>query len=183
MSSPIDPARAILDEFVTAMGAAFNPNDAVATPKGGGTSNVRVFAGEGELPASLIVNTGSGECVEPLVWVRLAQRYLARDTGFPDAFTGRLGCGEADVHPALAVEVGVGRCSTMEDDPAWDTLADEADISLDDSYRLMLGVELARVRLQGWARAFAADTVAPFGPHGGVIAWTGMAYVSYERVC
>ena len=186
MTSPIDPAIAILGGFVDAMKLAFNPDDAVAAPKGGGSKNVRLFAGEGALPPSLIVSAGRGQCAEPLLWVRLALRYLSRDSQFPAVFEGATLCDDGDINPALAIEVGVGRCSTMDAEPEWDTLADEADISLDDSFRLTLAMNLARDRLtqQNHITAFATNTVVPYGPEGGTVSWTGMAHAQYrEKGC
>jgi hypothetical protein len=65
----------------------------------------------------------------------------------------------------------------MDAEPDWDTLDNEAIMSLDDSWRIEQTLQAVTRRLRGPDRAVATDTVAPYGPAGGIIAWTGMAYV------
>jgi hypothetical protein len=170
----VDPASDIINTFVLAMRACFNPGSAQVAI-GGGSADVRFFAGDGGLPSSLIPQ--GDDCEQPLLWVRAAHRYRFRPGAFPAAYVGDGAC--KDSLRALAVEVGVGRCSTMEAEPDWDTLASEAEISLDDSWRIELALCMASGELRTPKRAVATDTVAPFGPEGGIIAWTGMAYVQF----
>lgn len=178
MVSAVDPAINVISVFVDAMRRAFNPDDTIAPPTGGGSKNVRVFAGDGVLPPSLIQATG---CDTPLLWVRAAQRYLSEPKSFPSVRVRMPDeCEDTGFH-TLGVEIGVGRCSSMESGPTWDDLAAEADASLDDSWRLSLALDLAACDLRSKVRAFAADTIAPYGPEGGVIAWTAVAYVQLRE--
>lgn len=170
-----DSASDVVDAFITAMREVFDPTSA-CPPDGGGSTAVRFFAGDGDLPASLMPNAGSGDC-DPLLWVRVAHRFRSRTTEFPAAYVADTPC--TDLTRVLAVEVGVGRCSTMEAEPDWDLLATEAEVSLDDSWRIEKVLCAVSARLRSKTRAVATDTVAPFGPSGGVIAWTGMAYVQF----
>jgi len=177
MTNPChDEASDVVNAFITAMRQAFDPA-ADCPPDGGGTTNVRFFAGDGELPSSLIPQ--GPKCKQPLLWVRVAHRFRSRVGDFPAAFVGDAPCGTADLRRVLAVEIGVGRCSTMEAAPKWDVLEDEATVSLDDSWRIEKVLCVVATRLRTKSRAVATDTVAPFGPQGGIIAWTGMAYVQF----
>lgn len=169
----VDDASAVVNQFISSMLKAFDPNSE-CPPLGGGSTTVRFFAGDGALPSWNPHGTG---CDEPMLWVRVAHRYRSKIGSFPTAYVGDASCGNADIRRALAVEVGVGRCTTMDADPDWDTLSQEAEISLDDSWRIEQVLCHAAKRLQSPQRAVAIDTVAPFGPEGGLIAWTGMAYV------
>lgn len=173
---PVDPASDVVNVFVRAMKRAFNPDDAVQPPLGGGSTEVRFFAGDGALPSWNPHGTG---CDGPMLWVRVAHRYRSKVGAFPTAYVGDASCTNADVRRALAVEVGVGRCTTMDASPDWGTLSEEAEISLDDSWRVEMALCSAMSELRGPQRAVALDTVAPFGPEGGLIAWTGMAYVQF----
>jgi len=169
----VDPASEIVTVFIAAMRGYFAP-DSECPPDGGGTTAVRFFAGDGALPAW--EPHGSG-CDAPFLWVRAARRYRSKASKFPAAHVGDGPCGEADVIRVLAVEIGVGRCTSMTDTPNWDTLADEAEISLDDSWRIEQALCWATKKLRQPNRAVATDTVEPFGPEGGIVAWTGMAFV------
>lgn len=170
----VDPATDIVLAFITAMKQAFNPDDAVAPPTGGGSKDVWTFAGDGALP-------DAPDCTkEPFLWVRLDRRYRAREVDFPSAFVGVIEkCKKPDVRRAVAIEVGVARCTTMEAKPKRSVLEDEATIGMDDSWRVDLALCMASAALTDQGHAVATDTVAPVGPEGGLIAWTGMAYVQY----
>jgi len=167
VTCPADPAARVVDVFSAVMGELFGPGD--CPPRGGACERVWFYAGDGAMPTV-------GEC-EPLVWVRVAHRFRSKLAGFPAAFVGSGQCQGADVVPVVAVEVGVSRCTSMEVEPDWATQREEALVSLDDSWRIDRALCLAQTRLKSNTRKFAADTVAPAGPMGGVIAWTGMAYV------
>lgn len=171
-----DPAAAVVDVFLAVMGEVFGP-DSSCPPPGGGRVAVRFLAGDGALPVSLFV-PGGGEC-DPLVWVRVSRRYRSRHAEFPAAVVGDRPCGSADVARVLEVEVGVARCTTMEADPDWSTLHAEAVAALDDTWRIetALCVAASRLRAAKPGRLVATDTIVPAGPSGGVIAWSGMAYV------
>lgn len=179
---PHDPASDIVNAFITAMKAAFNPADTVQAPLGGGSTDVRFFASDGALPMSVWDPESGGltiGCKAPLLWVRVDRRYRSRPRDFPSAFVGDGDCKAADVKRALAVEVGVARCSDMSATPKWPVLQREAEISLDDSWRIELALCMAATALTKNDHAVATDTIAPLGPEGGLIAWTGMAYVSF----
>lgn len=168
----MDPAAAIVDAFTVAMGEAFVSGESSCPPRGGKADRVWFFAGDGAIPAAR-----GGEC-EEMVWVRVAHRYRSRPDQFPGAFVGVSPCGQADTVPVLAVEVGVARCTSMEHDPDWAVLRDEAMTSLDDSWRLSVVLCKVAARLREREHLLVAtDTVVPTGPMGGVIVWTGMAYV------
>lgn len=168
-----DPASDAIDVFIMAMKMAFKPDDENCPPLGGGSSTVYFLAGDGGLPP------WNPNCDEPFLWVRAANRYRARAGDFPAAYVGDNNCKTADVKRVLAIEVGVMRCTGLNDEPNWDRLTNEANISLDDSWRIERALCSAAM---GWwrkDRPVATDTVAPYGPDGGVTAWTGMAYVQF----
>ncbi|OHU29022.1 hypothetical protein [Mycobacteroides chelonae] len=178
---PHDPASEVVNAFVRAMRAAFNPNDSVQPPLGGGSTDVRFFAGDGPLPLSVWdpERGPTSGCRAPLLWVRVDRRYRSRPKEFPAAYVGERGCKADDVVRTLAVEVGVARCSDMSEKLKWSVLETEAEVSLDDSWRIETALCLAATALQKDKHAVATDTIAPQGPEGGLIAWTGMAYVSF----
>lgn len=177
MTNPChDEASDVVNAFIVGMREVFDPASD-CPPDGGGTTDVRFFAGDGDLPASLIPQGDT--CDQPLLWVRVAHRYRSKVADFPAAFVGDAPCGNAVLWRVLAVEIGVGRCSTMEAEPDWDTLDTEATVSLDDSWRIEKVLCRVAAGLRSKKRAVATDTVAPYGPAGGIIAWTGMAYVQF----
>lgn len=173
---PVDPVGAtIVPAFITALRQAFNPNDTVAPPTGGGSTEVWTFAGDGALPDAVVCKPGI-----PFLWLRLDRRFRARKRDFPAAFVADGNCATSvDVIRAVAVEIGVARCTTMEASPKRAVLEDEATVSLDDSWRLDLALCMAANALKSESTPVATDTVAPIGPEGGLIAWTGMAYIGF----
>lgn len=168
-----DPAAAAIDTFITALRKAFNPDDAVCKPLGGGSTTVYFLAGDGGLPP------WNPNCDEPFLWVRAAHRYRARSSDFPTAYMGDKHCNTPDLHRVLAIEIGIMRCTSLLDEPDWQRLTNEANISLDDSWRIELALCTAANSWRRKDRPVATDTVAPYGPEGGVTAWTGMAYVQF----
>jgi hypothetical protein len=172
MTAPVDPASEIVNTFITTLRQAFNPADSVQAPLGGGSTTVRFFASDGGLPYA-------PGCREPFLWVRVDRRYRSRRRDFPAAYVGDPDCKDADVARAVAVEVGVARCTSEDAKPNWSRLADEAEIGLDDSWRVELALCRAATVLRDTGHAVALDTIAPVGPEGGLIAWTGMAYVQF----
>lgn len=178
---PHDPASDVVNAFIAAMKAAFNPADSVQAPLGGGSTEVRFFASDGGLPTSVWdpetgLNIG---CKAPFLWVRVDRRFRSRRQEFPAVYVGDKDCKASDVVRGVAVEVGVARCSDMSAKPKWSVLEREAEISLDDSWRVELALCMAATVLSKADHAVATDTIAPLGPEGGLIAWTGMAYVSF----
>lgn len=180
MTAPdcVDPAVEIIAAFTLGLRQGFDPAGP-CPPDGGGSTTVRFFAGDGALPAW----NASSDCDEPFLWVRAAHRYRSLPRSFPDPYTGSPEDCTEQPFRVLAVEIGVGRCTTMDAEPDWDTLDDEAITSLDDSWRIEQTLQAVTQRLRGPRRvadrAVATDTVAPYGPAGGIIAWTGMAYVQF----
>lgn len=175
MSQCTDPASVVVDTVIAALRAYFSPNTE-CPPDGGGTEAVRFLVGDRQsLPVGVLPSCPEGDSI--LVWVRLDRRYEAKLSEFPSATVRDQPCQADDIVPTIALEVGVGRCVSMEAQPDWETLAREAEIALDDSWRISLALDLARCQLQSRERAVAIDTVAPDGPAAGVMLWTGMAYV------
>lgn len=179
MTAPVDPAIEVIDTFTTAMLHAFRPDDAVFPPVGGGSTDVRFFAGDGPALAAFDFHTGKsgGNCKTPFLWVRLARRYHFRPGAFPAPIVDTSEkC--ANAARAVNVEVGVGRCSVAaKERPTWDEYAAEGEISLDDSWRIGLALCMAAEALRTPKRNVGIDTVNPYGPEGGIIAWVGSAYV------
>lgn len=166
----------ILNQAICAMRQVFDPA-ASYPPLGGGTTVVRAFAGDATPLAAVDMHIGERQCgTDPFLWVRLARRYRSRD--FPTPYVGPDGCRAQTV---AAVEVGVARCAVISAEGAdWPALAEEAEISLDDSGRIELALCVASslmVKAQ-CSDAQAIDAVIPFGPDGGVIAWTGTLYAA-----
>lgn len=164
----------ILNAAVCAMREAFDPNSSYP-PLGGGSKTVRVFAGDGA-PLDA-VDMHISECAkDPFLWVRLVRRY--RSQTFPSPYVGADGCA---TQVAVAVEMGVGRCAVLSaEEPCWDDLANEAEISLDDSGRIELALCRASALMKDrqCSDMQAIDAIVPFGPEGGVIAWVGTMYAA-----
>lgn len=165
----VDP---VIDHVRTAMREVFDP-DSTQPPIGGGSTEVRLLAGDA-IPLAMWNAHADEGCDEPFLWVRLARRFRSRE--FPAAEVAATPCGA----PAAAmIEIGVGRCAVMDAEPSWDQYAAEAEIALDDSWRIELALCRAASLVTGdhTAKSAAVDDVVPFGPEGGVIAWTGNLYV------
>jgi len=176
MTHPIDvtdPAEPIINAFTTALKAAFNPNDANQPPLGGGSTTVRFMAGD-VVPLELWDANASGtECAEPILWVRVMRRSRARDMSIERAQPTPCG-----LLRFIDIEIGVGRCAVMGETVDWGAIAREAEISLDDSFRIDLALCMAAGMLRDDGHQFAVGTVVPYGPAGGVIAWSGDAKIS-----
>lgn len=170
----IDPAEEVVNAFITALKAAFNPNDAVQPPLGGGSTTVRFMAGDA-IPLNLWdpQATGSLGCNQPFLWVRLMRRSRARDMTIQRTLPSA--CPELRV---IDVEIGVGRCAALDETIDWDAIAREAEISRDDSWRIDLALCMAGTQLRHAGHQIAVGTVVPYGPEGGVIAWIGDAKIS-----
>ena len=167
-----DPASAVVDVVSRAMREAFDAGSSFP-PLGGGSTDVRLLAGDA-IPLAMWNAHADEGCDEPFLWVRLARRY--RTDEFPAATTDPAPC---RFPVGLQIEVGVGRCAVVDMEPSWDDYAREAEVSLDDSWR----IELALCRAAGLVESSehgvdaAIGEVVPFGPEGGVIAWSGELYV------
>lgn len=173
-----DGAECIVNAAIAALKAAFSPTSS-QPPLGGGTDVVRFFAGEAT-PTSY-VDMHISECAcggDPFIWVRLLRRY--RSQTFPQPYVGNDPCGSPVV---VALEVGVARCAVMSAEGcSWEELAQEAEVSMDDSWRIELALCTAanRMRNTECSDAVAIDVIAPYGPEGGIIAWTGTLYARVD---
>jgi hypothetical protein len=176
MTSPcLDPAIEIINAFIVGMRQAFDPTSE-CPPDGGGSTDVRFFAGDDARPAMLTPVTGSKNCKGPLLWVRAMHRHRSTVESFPEPFRANSGC-DVSLFNVLAVEIGVSRCTNTDAVPKWEAVETEADISLDDSWRIERVLCVVAGRLGTKFRAVATNSVAPFGPDGGTVAWTGQAYI------
>lgn len=169
----IDPASTVIDAFTTALAEAFAA-DSECPPDAGGSADVRFFGGDGIPMAAWNAHaTGSG-CDAPFLWVRVTSRY--RTQSFPSVAVDVNSCGLPKV---IAIEIGVGRCADTEMDPDWDDYAAQAEVSLDDSWRIELALCRAASLLRSEGYTCGSGEILPYGPEGGVMAWTGVAYVQY----
>lgn len=174
-----DGAECIVNAVMTAMREAFTAESS-APPLGGGTDRVRFFAG-GTDPLAYFdfhVNDPDCGCEKPFVWVRLARRY--RSQTFPAPWVGEAPCDQPHV---VAVEIGVGRCSSLQTTECdWSAYETEAEISMDDSRRIEIALCRARTLMNRTkcSDAVAFDAVMPYGPTGGVIAWVSMLYARVD---
>lgn len=176
----VDGAECIVNETMNALRDVFRP-DSAQPPLGGGTERVRLFAGEATPLSAFDAHiNGCDDCkaAEPFVWVRVARRY--RSAQFPQQYVGDDGCDKPRV---LALELGVARCAAVfDEDCDWSAYESEAEVSLDDSWRVELALCRARNRMKSahCSDQVASDAVVPVGPEGGVIAWVGMLYARID---
>ena len=82
--------------------------------------------------------------------------------------------------PAVAIEVGVGRCAVMDEQPTWAQYDAEFDTSLEDSWRIELAVCRAAKLLEADTYTAATDEILQYGPEGGIICWTSIIYVQFD---
>src|SRR5215471_438222 len=166
----------IVNQVICAMREVFDPGSA-QPPLGGGTTTVRAFAGDATPLSAVDLHISDSGCNSPFLWVRLARRY--RSQTFPTPYLGPDGCRSQNV---VAVECGVARCAAISTDggPDWQALAEEAEIGLDDSGRIELALcrAAALMSSKGCSDVQAVDAVVPYGPEGGVVAWTGNLYAA-----
>jgi hypothetical protein len=177
MSQPLanlDPAEEVINAFITALKQAFNPHDVVQPPEGGGSETVRFVAGD-VVPLELwdAHAQGGSDCAAPFLWVRLMRRSRARDMTIERTLPNA--CGQLRV---IDIEIGVGRCAALGETVDWAAIAKEAEISRDDSWRIDLALCMAGDALRTAGHQIAVGTVVPYGPEGGVIAWSGDAKIS-----
>lgn len=174
-----DPALPILVHTTMALGALFGPDDECPA-KVGTTTNVRTFAGDGLPLAAWDAHVGSKNgCKEPFVWQRVRRRY--RSSNFPSPTIAASPC---DLIRVLELEMGVGWCAEMGDERGqvpWPKLEAEAVKAMDTAWRLeeALCMVSQLVKKDDAQQQVGTDTLVPYGPEGGVIAWSGILYVSY----
>lgn len=164
----MDAASTAINAFVTAMLEWFKP-DSNCPPDGGGSTDVRFFAGDAA-PASAWDAQG---CKQPFLWVRVVRRYRSREFPVPAVVT------DCDLPRVLEVEVGVARCALTKERPTWEEYGREAEVSLDDSWRIENVLCRARALLNKNDFRVGTGTIEPYGPEGGIIAWSGNAFVQF----
>ncbi|MBV9919269.1 MAG: hypothetical protein JOY78_00220 [Pseudonocardia sp.] len=164
MSSPdcVDGASAVIDVITAALKTVFDPQCA-CPPVGGGSTTVRFMGGDGVVLEP--------DCESPFLWVRLAMRF--RSEIFPDPSATLNPCYSQEV---IHVEIGAARCATMTPETDWSVQAQEAEISFDDSWRLSRALCGIYATLKDSHR-IGYDTVTPYGPEGGVTAWSSTIIV------
>lgn len=160
-----DPAASAVATVMQAMSETFAPATGDPYP-------VRFFAGDGPALAAWDSHA-SQSCAEPFLWVLAQRRY--RSKTFPAPTIDTSACGLTRV---ISLQVGVGRCVDVSEVPKWDTYLAEATRSLGDSYRIEQALCRATKTLIGDGAEVGTDTLLPYGPEGGVVAWTGVIYVS-----
>lgn len=151
----------------------FGPRD-TAPAIVGTVDTVRLFAGDG-IPLAAW-NSIQG-CGDVFAWVRVVRRYRTR--AFPTPTIDTSPCG---LLKAVAVECGVASCASMEESPRWTDYEREAVESLDTAWRIEEALCMASKRLlraDDSERLTGVDTITPYGPDGGVLAWTGILYATY----
>lgn len=169
-----DPFDCAINTCMTALRQAFG-SSSLTPPLGGGTDTVRFFAGEAMPIAAWNAHTDESGCDTPLLWVRLERRFRTM-TDFPTPFVGPSPCG---MPAAAAIELGIARCAVTSEEPTWEMYEREAEISMDDSWRLDTAMCWAArdMRKTHCATQTGRDAIEPYGPDGGVIAWSGTLYV------
>ena len=174
MTGCVDPASVIVDAFTSSLAEVFDP-ESDCPPSSGGSVDVRFFGGDAIPMAAWDAHTNGGnQCDIPFLWVRVVRRY--RSSSFPVQDVSIDSCGLPRV---LVIEIGVGRCATVEVNPSWEEYAVEAEISLDDSWRIELALCRAAGKVRGLGYSAGTGEVSPYGPDGGVVAWMGEAYVQF----
>lgn len=163
-----DPVSAFIDAATNSLRAVFTP-ESICPPLGGGSDIVRFFAGE----AAPLAAFQSFGCSEPFLWVRLVNRFRSKD--FPTPLTSA----SCSSRPVAAIEIGAARCAPIDRRIDFDKLATQAETSLDDSWRIERALCLIAGEVKNTALNVGSDTVDPYGPDGGVTAWTGVSYIQY----
>jgi len=158
----VDPASDVITTVMNALKAVYAA-DSACPPLGGSTDKVSFFAAD-MAPLDEI------NCANPLLWVRLAGRH--RSVVFPEMSIAASPCGALDV---IVLEVGVARCADL--DPSFKAKATEAEVALDDTWRLSRALCMVSSQLKT-DHQVGYDSIVPFGPEGGVIAWTALVYIS-----
>jgi hypothetical protein len=167
-----DEASNVVNTFIAGMLAAFNPSDAVMPPLGGGSLTVRFLAGDVVAMELFDAHTDQAGCDEPFLWVRVSRRF--RTTSFPSPETGPAAC---PLPRVITVEIGVGRCAKLSAEVNWTDIESEAEISLDDSWRIELALCHIITAFKEQNRLISVAEIVPIGPEGGVLGWAATANV------
>lgn len=160
-----DPAIGVVAALMDLVAEQF------ATPTGP-EPTVHFFAGDGPALAAWDSHASQG-CAEPFIWVLAQRRY--RSQTFPAPTIDTNPCSLTRV---IALQIGVGRCVNVDEIPNWDAMKSEAARSLADSYAIEQAMCKAAAEFRLDDREVGTDTLLPYGPEGGVVAWTGVIYVS-----
>jgi len=173
---PTDPAHDVVTEVMKVVRAVFDP-DSPCPPVGPGSTNVRFFTWAGAPLAAWDAHTAQKGCDEPFLWVRLDSRF--RTDQFPRPVIVE---GPCKGLRAITLEIGVARCVSMEAQTDWDQLAREASIGIDDSWRVehILCTASSILSSEPHNLTTAVDTVVPYGPEGGIAAWSGVLHVGFN---
>ena len=166
----IDPAIAVIGGFINALKNAFTPEQPTP-PDGGGTKDVRFFASEGPPLEAWNAYAEDTDCAGPFIWVRVVRRY--RSQRFPEPIINVNPC---QIDTVIALEIGVARCAAIDLNTSWDDYARQADVSLDDSWRIEQALCEATNALKQ-DHQIGVDTIVPFGPEGGILGWSAQAYI------
>lgn len=176
-----DGAECIINAALCAMREVFG-KEAEVPPLGGGADAVRFFACEAPPLSAVDLHVEDCGCAQPFAWVRFTRRYPIGLGRFQISNLVSNPCGE---QTAVGLELGIARCAALGADgnpPSWKELATEAEISLDDSWRIQLAQcrASAIMRKSGCSDMQSMDEVIPFGPDGGVLGWTANLYARID---
>lgn len=176
MSAPVcvDPVTDIINAFIIALGNAYSPTSSCPPDRLAAKPPVKFFAGDGAPLTAFTAHTVAPGCDVPFIWVRLSSRYRSRD--FPSPVTGPFDC---ELPGVAAIEIGVAWCAVLDPEPSDDQYATEAEVGLDHSWRIDTAVCAVKAALRGNNRKVSVDTITPYGPEGGILAWLTTVYVSY----
>lgn len=166
-----DPLQAVISDVQAALLSAFNPASEFP-PDGGGSITCRVVAGDAVSLELWDAHAQGSDCAEPFLWVRVMRRFRAKTFPTPILAT------DCATQRVVELEIGVARCTKLSAEPDWDELAEEAEISLDDSFRIEVALCRAMAALTDHGRTVSTGTITPYGPDGGVVAWNGTLFVS-----
>jgi len=164
----------ILDVVVAAQSSllkAFNPNDRIQPPEGGGSTVCRVIAGDAVALELWDAHAVGSNCVEPFLWVRVRRRF--RSNQFPAPAIDTSQCSMPEV---AELEIGIGRCTRISEMVDWKQQATEAVVSLDDSWRIGLAACMFKGLLP--TQDVGVGTTNPYGPEGGIVGWITSIFVS-----
>lgn len=165
-----DAAKVVVDVFMTALASQYSSKG--PCPPSTPVDTVHFFAGGHD-----VVPMPNEGCSDPLLWVRVTQRYLSKyDSSFPDAFVSSKDCRTVTIR-VIDIELGVSRLTCLESNYIdFDILNAEARESLDDSWRIQNALTCGADTLSQNNKKVAIDTIVPLGPVGGVVSWAGLAH-------
>lgn len=172
-----DPAQIYAGVVQAAMRKIFDPaRTDECRPLGEGTTDVKFFASATTPLAAWDSFSRDGECTGPFMWVRLVSRY--RSTEFPQQSTAPGPCAGTRV---IELEVGIGRCVMMRETTDWQVMAEEMEISRDDSFQIenILCLASGELATTHHVSLVSTDNIVPYGPAGGIQGWSGILYVGY----